>query len=329
MRGELCLLRVFALSNRGLSSAAMPETPVITRALPLDGFSVLVREAGAGVGPPILCLHGGPGMDGAYFFPPSEIWGPGLRALARLHHVIAYDQRGCGGSGVPDVDQPLVLSRHVDDIEAVRAALGLARPVILAHSFGTVLAILYALRYPAGLSQLILVGGAPTREFQEGYREAVREHLPPAAQERLAELQRAELDDEVFRERFRTALPLYFHRTLPDADRDLFIARLSFSARVNRALAAGLQEYDLSPALPNVRVPALVIYGEADRAVQPRYQLQFRGRLLTARFVAFQESGHFPFIEEPDAFAQIVHYFVRHAERPAGREKPPIPGSHI
>jgi proline iminopeptidase len=295
----------------------MPDVPVTTRQLPLDGFSVLLREVGPGAGPPILCLHGGPGMDSAYFFPQPDVWGPGLRALAQLHHVIAYDQRGCGGSGMPDVEQPLALSRHVDDIDAVRAALGLARPAILAHSFGTVLAILYALKYPARPSQLILIGGAPSREFQEGYRQAVREHLPPAAQERLAELQRAELTDDVFRERFRTALPLYFHRPLPNAERDLFVDPISFSARVNRALAAGLQDYDLSPALPNVRVPALIIYGEADRAVQPRYQLQFRGRLLTARFVAFQESGHFPFVEEPDAFAQVVHYFVRHAERPA------------
>lgn len=284
-----------------------------TRRLPLDGFSVLVREAGVGAGPPILCLHGGPGMDGAYFFPGLPALGPGLRALADHHHVIAYDQRGCGGSGVPEVEQPLALSRHVDDIEALRQALGLARPAILAHSFGTVLAILYALKYPAGLSGLILVGGAPTRAFQDGYRDAVREELPVPTRERLAELQRTELTDDVFRERFRLTLPLYFHRPLSPTVSDAFVQALSFSARVNRALAMGLQEYDLTPALPNVRAPALVVYGEGDRVVQPRYQLQFRGALPGARLVAFQESGHFPFIEEPDAFGQVVHYFVRHA----------------
>ncbi|HKY60638.1 MAG TPA: alpha/beta fold hydrolase, partial [Gemmatimonadota bacterium] len=108
-----------------------------TRTLDLDGFSVFVREAGPESGPPILCLHGGPGLDASYFFPETARFGPGLRELAREHRLIAYDQRGCGGSGVPDVDQPLALSRHVDDIEAVRRAAGLERPAILAHSFGT------------------------------------------------------------------------------------------------------------------------------------------------------------------------------------------------
>ena len=93
---------------------ALPEPS--TRVLALDGFPVLVREAGPATAPPVLCLHGGPGLDSSYFFPETARFGPGLRELAREHRVIAYDQRGCGGSGVPDVEEPLALSRHVDDI---------------------------------------------------------------------------------------------------------------------------------------------------------------------------------------------------------------------
>jgi len=290
-------------------------TTVQTRQLELDGFSVLLREAGVGAGPPVLCLHGGPGMDAAYFFPPDR-FGPGLLELARHHHVIAYDQRGCGGSGVPDVEQPLALSRHVDDIDAVRRALGLDTVALLGHSFGTVLALLYALRHGGSLSHLILIGGAPDRGFMDGYRDAVQE-LPLAAQQKLAELDRAELTDEVFRQRFLTTLPLYFHQALEPEDAEAFVSATSFSARVNRSIAVDLQSYDLAPALPNVRAPALVVYGESDRVVQPRYQLQFRGSLLTSRFVAFFESGHFPFLEEPDAFARVTHYFLEHGDRSA------------
>jgi proline iminopeptidase len=281
--------------------------------LPLEGFGVRVREAGEGE--PILCLHGGPGMDSGYFFPDAAVWGPGLRALAADHRVVTYDQRGCGGSGVPDVDQPLALSRHVDDVEQVRAALGLERPTVLAHSFGSVLAILFALQHPDRLSRLVITGGAPTREFMSGYRRAVAAELTSEIRHRLVGIQAGEIDDEAMRERFRLALPLYFHRSLSDLEAESLLSTISFSATVNRAVAAGLDRYDLSPALPHIRVPALVIYGASDRVVQPEYQLEFRGRLLTARFVAFQESGHFPFLEEPEPFARVVHYFVRHADR--------------
>ena len=291
----------------------MSQPEVSERDLPLDGFAIRIREAGHGE--PILCIHGGPGMSSGYFFPDPDIWGPGLRALAVERRVVAYDQRGCGGSGVPDVEQPLALSRHVDDVESVRAALGLERPIVLAHSFGSVLAILFALQHPESLSGLIILGGAPTRGFMAGYRQAVATELPADVQRRLAEIQAGEIDDDAMRERFRLALPLYFHRALSDEERDSLLAGLDFSGSVNRAVAAGLERYDLTEALPHVRAPSLVIYGASDRVVQPAYQLEFRGRLLTARFVEFQESGHFPFLEEPEPFARVVHYFAAHGAR--------------
>ena len=274
----------------------MRQPEVSERDLPLDGFAVRIREAGHGE--PILCIHGGPGMSSGYFFPDPDTWGPGLRALAVERRVVAYD-----------------LSRHVDDVESVRAALGLERPIVLAHSFGSVLGILFALQHPESLSRLILLGGAPTRGFMAGYRQAVATELSPDVQRRLAEIQAGEIDDEAMRERFRLALPLYFHRALSDEERDSLLAGLSFSGAVNRAVAAGLERYDLSEALPHVRAPSLVIYGASDRVVQPADQLEFRGRLLTARFVEFQESGHFPFLEEPEPFARVVHYFAAHGAR--------------
>src|SRR5688500_11071164 len=254
-------------------------------------------------------------MSSGYFFPDPIVWGPGLRSLAAEHRVVAYDQRGCGQSGVPDVEQPLAMSRHVDDVESVRAALGLERPIILAHSFGSVLAILFALQHPERLSRLIVLGGAPTRAVMAGYREAVASELPSDVQKRLAEIQSGEIDDAAMRERFRLALPLYFHRTLSDTERDSLLSAVSFSGAVNRAVAAGLESYDLSAALPHVRVTSLVGYVASDRVVQPAYQLECRGRLLTARFVEFQESGHFPFLEEPEPFARVVHYFAAHGGR--------------
>jgi len=302
----------------------MLPVPIEERTIDV-GFPVLVREAGPEDAPAILCLHGGPGMDAGYFLPDPNVWGSGLRELAGAFRVVTYDQRGCGGSGVPAEDQPLALSRHVDDIERVREALGLERPAILAHSFGTVLALLHAVRHPDAASSLVLVGCAPTKSFQDGYRRAVAEELPPAARERLRTIQREPLTDEAMRERFALALPLYFHDPPIEERRRWLLENVTFHARVNRSIALDLESYDLTPALPQIRIPALVVYGERDRVVRPEYQLELRGRLRTARFVAFQESGHFPFLEEPEPFARVVHYFLRHglaAEAPGPASLP-------
>lgn len=277
-----------------------------------------MREAGIGAGPPVLCLCGGPGMDSGYFFPDPETWGPGLGALAVDHHVVAYDPRGCGGSGIPDEEQPLALSRHVDDVERVREALDLGPVGLLGHSFGSVLAILAALRHPESITHLVIVGGAPTREFQEGYRRSVADGLDERDRERLADIQSRPLSDESMRERFSIALPLYLHRDPSAREREALLAATSFSADVNRVLAEGLEGYDVTPLLPHVQVPALVVYGASDRVVRPEYASSFTGAMPAARVVAFQESGHFPFLEEPEPFARVVHYFLRHGHRRAG-----------
>lgn len=304
-----------------LAPVALPEPT--TRAIEADGFEILVREAGEGAGPPLLCLHGGPGMDSGYFFPGSDVWGPGLRTLAAEHHVVTYDQRGCGGSGVPDVEQPLALSRHVDDVERVREALGLGPVGLFGHSFGSVLALLAALNRPESFTHLVIAGGAPTLEFQEGYRKSVAEELPEADRERLAEIQAAPLTDAAMRERFSIALPLYLHRDPTEAERRALLDAVSFSAEVNRALAAGLEEYDVRPILGHVALPTLILYGTSDHVVRPEYTSAFAAGMPAARSVAFQESGHFPFLEEPEPFARVVHYFLRHGHRRAGEPASP------
>lgn len=297
----------------------MAVDSVVTRQILIDGFSVRLHEVAHTSASPLLCIHGGPGLDSSYFFPNPEIWRNGLFELAEEHHVVAYDQRGCGETETPGGDQPFALSRQVNDIERVRRALDLEAPAVLGHSFGTVLALLYALYYPESISRLILIGGCPTRDFIEGYRRSVMEELSTKEQARLAAIQESDLTDESYRERFSITLPLYFDKLPGEAQRTALLDKLSFNASVNRSLATDVEDYDLRPALPSLRTPALVLYGERDRIIRPEYQLQFQGHLLGARFVGFQESGHFPFLEEPEPFAHVVDYFLKHGH-PTPRE---------
>jgi pimeloyl-ACP methyl ester carboxylesterase len=94
---------------------------------------------------PLLCLHGGPGASWDYFEPPEAMAGTGRR-------VIFYDQLGCGNSNVPTDPSIYTRALYFEEVGVVRHALGLGRMHILGHSWGSMLAMEYALTQPGGES---------------------------------------------------------------------------------------------------------------------------------------------------------------------------------
>src|SRR5688572_29516621 len=103
-----------------------------------------------GEGPPIIVVHGGPGLDHAYLQ-------PGLDALGIRNTLIYYDQRGTGRSVAALDSTAINLDAFVADIDELRQALGYERVAVLAHSWGALLGIEYAARHPEALSGLILM----------------------------------------------------------------------------------------------------------------------------------------------------------------------------
>ncbi len=101
---------------------------------------MLIYYVEFGKGPPLVVLHGGPGADHTYFLP----W---LLPLARTHRLIFIDERGSGRSERLQDASKYTVEGNVEDIEAVRVALGLGKISLLGHSCGGVLAEAYALKY--------------------------------------------------------------------------------------------------------------------------------------------------------------------------------------
>ena len=106
------------------------------------------KIVGAGDAIPLLTLHGGPGAGHDYLEP--------LEALAGDRPVVFFDQLGCGRSEQPDDHALWHIERFVEEVAAVRAALGLERIHLLGHSWGGWLAIEYMLGKPPGVESLIL-----------------------------------------------------------------------------------------------------------------------------------------------------------------------------
>jgi pimeloyl-ACP methyl ester carboxylesterase len=113
-----------------------------------------------GDGPPMLVMHGGLGFDHCCFRP----W---LDALAGNATLIYYDHRGNGRSVEPADWDSFGLAEWTADADAVRAAHGADRLVVLAHSCGVFLALEYARRFPERVAGLVLCCGAPALDYPE------------------------------------------------------------------------------------------------------------------------------------------------------------------
>jgi proline-specific peptidase len=127
--------------------------PVEEGFIPFAGYRTWFRVVGSGEEPgklPVLCLHGGPGATWHHMEP--------YEALAEGRRVIFYDQLGCGRSAVTEPHETSMWTPqlYVDEVAAVREALGLERVHVFGHSWGGMLGMLYAIGQPEGLASLIV-----------------------------------------------------------------------------------------------------------------------------------------------------------------------------
>jgi proline iminopeptidase len=103
----------------------------------------------SGTGPPIVLLHGGPGLWD-YLVPLAAL-------LDREFTVARFDQRGCGRS--TGRAGPFTIAQAVDDMDEVRSALGFSRWAVVGHSWGAELALRYAARHQDRVTAVAYVGG--------------------------------------------------------------------------------------------------------------------------------------------------------------------------
>ena len=94
---------------------------------------------------PLICIHGGPGYTHNSFTP-----------LAKLERIVVfYDQLGCGKSDRPNDLSLYTIERHVEELECLIKHLGFKQVYLLGHSWGTIVALEYAVKYPSKLEAVV------------------------------------------------------------------------------------------------------------------------------------------------------------------------------
>jgi proline iminopeptidase len=169
----------------------------------------------------------------------------------------------------------------------------------------------YALRHPDRLDGLILLCTAPAFDYPDVVAaNARRRGTPEQVTTALEGLGKPAENDEVWRGLWTTILPLYFKRYDPaiGAATD---ARTHYSAGAfNHAFGACLPTYDLVDRLPEIATPTLVLAGRDDWITPPEQAERMHAALPHSELVVFEESGHFPFIEEQQTFLTTVEEWL-------------------
>ena len=271
--------------------AGEPDEYPLSRSTP-DGvaFDVL------GHGPALVAMHGAPGTD-------HRLFRPFLDPLSADRRLVYFDLPGHGQSH-PVEDHGL--AAMAGSIDGVRSALGLDAVALLGSSYGGFLALTYALTRPAAVSALVLVDTSASHGFrEESLAVAARRGTPTM----LASLQRlwdgSLENDAEFRRAWRDIFPLYFHR-LPDAEIDALTRRCTYKLNTRRHILPTLGGYDLRQRLGEIDVPALVLVGRHDWITSVHQAEELVAGLPRGKLVVFEESGHYPFIEEPTRFLAVV-----------------------
>jgi pimeloyl-ACP methyl ester carboxylesterase len=243
-----------------------------------------------GSGPPLVFIHGVGDSSHSFLLP--------IARLSAHFRCIAYDQPAGRGDGAR-------LRRYshddlVADVFALLDHLGLSRAYVLGSSFGATIALAALARHPERLPRGILQGGLAHRPLR-------------GAERWLASLGRF-LPGKMARVPLREKLLRAVNKELEGRPAEVWRSFVEHTGCVRIAAFACqglmLHRLDLRPLLPAVRQPVLLVCGDRDRVVPPRYEEVLLGGLPNAGRVVLEGCGHLPSYSHPEVYAEVVRRFL-------------------
>ncbi|RWZ58650.1 alpha/beta hydrolase [Halobacillus fulvus] len=256
-----------------------------------------------GDGPPVCITH--------HYSEFNETGDYFADAFTETHQVFLVNLREAGRS--PKADQPYQLSmlETVFDLEAVREALGYAMWGFAGHSTGGMLGVIYGIHFSASLAFNVIVSAA-AREYMTFSKDCIYHSGHPKfqrMQDLIEALKRQDLssDEREALKKERTKLSLYapekyeeiFSRNI---DKKMSAARMNFFSRE-------LHIYDVTRKLCLIQTPTLILCGRHDVQCPLNYSEEMQEGIQGSELVIFEESNHYPFLEEAEKFTEAIQRF--------------------
>jgi len=269
----------------------MEGSPGVNRneMLRVDVNGLSVGYLRTGEGPALVLLHG--------FTHDSRVWKPQLDSLSDQFTVIAWDAPGAGQSSDPQ--DTFGIGDWADCLAVFLDAVGVERAHVLGLSWGGLLAQEFYRRHPARVWSLVLA------DTYAGWKGSLPEPIP---EERLAAcLRDASLPPSEFVPMY---LPGMFSESASPTVREELASIMSdFHPDGFRLMATALAHADTRDLLSNIRVPTLLVWGDADTRSPMTVAHQMHDAIPGARRVVIPGAGHVSNLEQPARFDAEVRNF--------------------
>jgi proline iminopeptidase len=268
-----------------------------------DGVRLRTYSSGTpSAAPPVVLLHGGPGLWD-YLEPIAGL------IDGRLVH--RFDQRGCGGS---DPSDEQTMKRLADDIEELRLYWGHEKIVVIGHSFGSTLALDYAVAYPDSVLRVGFLAGLGQGDWRTPYFAEQQRRMTAAQHDRLEELTGRKRSQEEETE-FRALSWFTDHADREQAWKwaleDAAVPRaINFAA--NRALSGetfARTDEDRARTAAAITAPVWFVHGDGDPRPASAVQ-ELAKHVAQHEFRLIEGAGHSLYRERPDATRAVLAEIV-------------------
>lgn len=292
------------------------------------GKKIWYEVYGAEYGDTLLYLHGGPGASCLDFVNQAK-------ALSEKMRVVIFDQLGVLRSDAIAEEESYGMEYQIEMVEEMRSLLGIKTWSVLGHSYGGMLAVLYARAYPDSIDKIILEcpslwfedSARSTAEYLSGHIDSLHDR---EAMDLCGKLRRGGYEDpadavwdlsNLLGYVTDMELRFYLHgisfeeyeRSMDDSDiaDEMWAKGERHLKKLLEAPPDGVRMTDnLLPMIQEISAPVLLINGRYDPACTGN-QIGFilgHGRNVTQ--VMFEHSGHFPRLEEPEQYTNAVLSFL-------------------
>ena len=287
-----------------------------SKIIQVDEYHINVEVLGQG--DPVFFFPGGPGNSHDYMQ-------GNFGHYYKSHKVVFIDFLGRGSSDNAKSIDEYSIDNDVRVTEEVRKALKLEKISLVGHSYGTVIAQAYAIKYKENVNKMVLINGFHSGEMWQAncdsYNHYSKTHFPEIWKkiDSLRTLGYVS-SDTVFRNVYGK-LPtkyIYYHNTqikqhLPKTkhrswNNDVYYGIIGRDA--DFFVGGNMIDTDFRRQLADLNIKTLIIGGGCAVVSTPEYAFQYKTFMPQAKFVMFENSGHNPYLEEPEKFYSLMDEFL-------------------